>query len=46
MFQVGPDPFYEDIFVEQLRKDSGSDRDGQHPMRLNSDALQERYTVK
>ena len=44
MFQVGPDPFYEDIFVEQLRTDSGSDRDGQHPMRLNSDALQERYT--
>ena len=43
-FQVGPDPFYEDIFVEQLRTDSGSDRDGQHPMRLNSDALQERYT--
>ena len=39
-----PDPFYEDIFVEQLRTDSGSDRDGQHPMRLNSDALQERYT--
>ena len=44
MFHVGPDPFYEDIFVEQLRKDSGSDRDGQHPMRLNFDALQERYT--
>ena len=44
MFQVGPDPFYEDIFVEQLRTDSGSDRDGQHPMRLNADALQERYT--
>ena len=39
-----PDPFYEDIFVAQLRKDSGSDRDGQHPMRLNFDALQERYT--
>ena len=39
-----PDPFYEDIFVEQLRTDSGSDRDGQHPMRLNFDALQERYT--
>ena len=44
MFQVGPDPFYEDIFVEQLRTDSGSDRDGQHPMRLNSGPLQERYT--
>ena len=39
-----PDPFYEDIFVEQLRTDSGPDRDGQHPMRLNFDALQERYT--
>ena len=39
-----PDSFHEDIFVEQLRKDSGSDRDGQHPMRLNFDALQERYT--
>ena len=44
MFHVGPDPFYEDIFVEQLRKDSGSDRDGQHPMRLNAGPLQERYT--
>ena len=32
------------MFVAQLRKDSGSDRDGQHPMRLNFDALQERYT--
>ena len=39
-----PDPFYEDIFVEQLRTDSGSDRDGQHPMRLNFYPLQERYT--
>ena len=39
-----PDPFYEYMFVAQLRKDSGSDRDGQHPMRLNFDALQERYT--
>ena len=39
-----PDPFYEDIFVEQLRTDSGSDPDGEHPMCLNSDALQERYT--
>ena len=35
-----PDPFYEYMFVAQLRKDSGSDRDGQHPMRLNSDPLQ------
>ena len=39
-----PDSFHEDIFVEQLRKDSGSDRDGQHPMCLNFYALQERYT--
>ena len=39
-----PDSFHEDIFVEQLRTDSGSDRDGEHPMRLNFDALQERYT--
>ena len=39
-----PDPFYEYMFVAQLRKDSGSDRDGQHPMRLNLYSLQERYT--
>ena len=40
-----PDPFYEDMFVAQLRKDSGyGTPDGQHPMRLNFDALQERYT--
>ena len=39
-----PDSFHEYMFVAQLRKDSGSDRDGQHPMRLNFDALQERYT--
>ena len=39
-----PDGFYEYMFVAQLRTDSGSDRDGQHPMRLNSYALQERYT--
>ena len=44
MYHVGPDPFYEYMFVAQLRKDSGSDRDGQHPMRLNFDALQDRYT--
>ena len=41
---MSPDPFYEYIFVAQLRKDSGSDRDGQHPMRLNSGPLKERYT--
>ena len=40
-----PDRFYEYLFVAQLRKDSGYGRpDRQHPMRLNSDALQERYT--
>ena len=39
-----PDSFYEYMFVAQLRKDSGSDRDGQHPMRLNFYALQDRYT--
>ena len=39
-----PDSFHEDIFVEQLRTDSGSDPDGEHPMRLNFYALQERYT--
>ena len=44
MYHVSPDPFYEYIFVAQLRKDSGSDRDGQHPMRLNAGPLQERYT--
>ena len=42
---ANPDPFYENLFVAQLRKDSGYGRpDRQHPMRLNSDALQERYT--
>ena len=39
-----PDSFHEYMFVAQLRTDSGSDRDGQHPMRLNSGPLQERYT--
>ena len=39
-----PDSFHEYMFVAQLRKVSGSDRDGQHPMRLNFDALQDRYT--
>ena len=42
--KMRPDSFHEYMFVEQLRKDSGSDRDGQHPMRLNSGPLQERYT--
>ena len=44
MHAVGPDRFREYLFVAQLRKDSGSGRDGQHPMRLNSYALQERFT--
>ena len=39
-----PDPFYEYMFVEQLRKDGGYGRDAQHPMRLNSGPLEERYT--
>ena len=40
-----PDPFYEYIFVAQLRKDSGyGTPDAQHPMRLNSGPLEERYT--
>ena len=43
-YQTIPESFHEHIFVAQLRKDSGSDRDGQHPMRLNSGPLEERYT--
>ena len=40
-----PDRFHEYMFVAQLRKDSGyGTPDGLHPMRLNSYALQERYT--
>ena len=45
MFADRPDGFYEYMFVAQLRKDSGyGTPDGQHPMCLNSDVLQERYT--
>ena len=44
VYKMSPESFYEDRFIAQLRKDSGSDRDGQHPMRLNSYALKERYT--
>ena len=44
MHGANPDRFREYLFVAQLRKDSGSGRDAQHPMRLNSYALQERYT--
>ena len=44
VYKKSPESFDEDIFVEQLRTDSGSDPDGEHPMCLNSDAVQERYT--
>ena len=44
MHGANPDRFREYLFVAQLRKDSGSGRDGQHPMRLNSYPLQERFT--
>ena len=44
VYKMSPESFHEHIFIEQLRKDSGSDRDGQHPMRLNSGPLEERYT--
>ena len=44
VYKMSPESFHEDIFIEQLRKDSGSDRDGQHPMRLNSGPLKERYS--
>ena len=45
VYNMNPERFHEHIFIEQLRKDSGYGRpDRQHPMRLNSDALQERYT--
>ncbi len=41
---MNPERFHEDIFVAQLRKDGGYGRDAQHPMRLNSHPLRERYT--
>ena len=44
VYKMSPESFHEDIFVEQLRKDGGYGRDAQHPMRLNSDPLQERFT--
>ena len=44
VYKKSPESFDEDIFVEQLRTDSGSDPDGEHPMCLNSGPLQERYT--
>ena len=44
VYKKSPESFHEDIFVEQLRTDSGSDRDGEHPMRLNSYPVRERYT--
>ena len=39
-----PESFHEHIFIAQLRKDGGYGRDAQHPMRLNSGPLEERYT--
>ena len=39
-----PEHFHEHIFIEQLRKDGGYGRGEQHPMRLNSGPLEERYT--
>ena len=39
-----PDRFDEDIFVAQLRTDSGPDADGGHPMRLNTHPVRERYS--
>ena len=44
MWSTKPDRFDEDIFVEQLRTDSGPDPDGEHPMCLNSGPVQERYS--
>ena len=44
VYKMSPESFHEDIFVAQLRKDSGPDRDGQHPMRLNAGPLKERYS--
>ena len=38
------DRFDEDIFVAQLRTDSGPDADGGHPMRLNTHPVRERYS--
>ena len=45
VYDMNPECFYEDIFIAQLRKDSGyGTPDAQHPMRLNSDPLKERFT--
>ena len=44
MYGAPPDRFDEDIFVAQLRTDSGPDADGGHPMRLNTHPVRERYT--
>ena len=45
VYNVNPQRFHEHIFVAQLRKDSGyGTPDAQHPMRLNSYPLKERYT--
>ena len=44
VWDMKPERFHEYLFVAQLRKDGGYGRDAQHPMRLNSDPLQERFT--
>ena len=44
VYNVNPERFHEHIFIEQLRKDGGYGRGMQHPMRLNSGPLEERYT--
>ena len=44
VYNANPERFHEYMFVAQLRTDSGYGRDGQHPMRLNSGPLKERYT--
>ena len=44
-YKTIPQSFHEHIFIEQLRTDSGyGTPDAQHPMRLNSGPLKERYT--
>ena len=44
VYNMNPERFHEYMFIEQLRKDGGYGRDAQHPMRLNSGPLKERYT--
>ena len=44
VWDMKPERFHEYLFVAQLRKDGGYGRDAQHPMRLNSGPLEERFT--